>query len=454
VYCSVCVRECVCVHICVFSNMLLTVCSLGVNSYALVPPPKQASTAGDGTSLSAHTTKAPQEIDPDTHPRLKVYAKEARLKPIICSFGHRPSSASRTFHPATMRLKLKHGEIIKTHTQSSSSSAAAADGTKQQTHTNAHSQGNTNNTSKHAAKTGFGLSVNVLSKLLYAPKLYHSNPAAADDDEALDSLFGVSAASVSTRNANANAHTGARTGTHTSMSAPASAGGGDVTTIYDPNDLFSMPTNSSPGNTNNKHTSRTHTQGTDATHADTHTDDMVSSMKKFTMSKSKKTAGGKSSKQKSKKKSVGAAGMMEGGVGLYADDEEKEPLGSISLAPVCIVCACVYMCVPVGVCLHVWICACVCVSNSLICVHNMYVCVCVCVYKQLSMTGGIDRPLWVDGFHAIDHKPSERYHLKHSVITEGAQEMPLHDRLKRYCVCVCVGTCVCVYIFMCVCVFM
>jgi hypothetical protein len=339
VYCSV--RVCVCVRICmcVFS-MLLTVCScyhiLGVNSYALVPPPKQASTAGDGTSLSAHTSKAPQEIDPDTHPRLKVYAKEARLKPIICSFGHRPSSASRTFHPATMRLKLKHGEIIKTHTQSSSSSAAGvADGTKQQTHTNAHTQGNTNNTSKHAAKTGFGLSVNVLSKLLYAPKLYHSNPAAADDDEALDSLFGVSAASVSTRNANANAHTGAHTGTHTSMSAPASAGG-DVTTIYDPNDLFSMPTSNSPGNTNNKHTSRTHTQGTDATRADTHTDDMVSSMKKFTMSKSKKTTGGKSSKQKSKKKSV------EGGVGLYADDEEKEPLGSISLAPVCI---CVDRCV-------------------------------------------------------------------------------------------------------------
>lgn len=89
----------------------------GVNSYALVPPPPHARAS----------LRAKEEIDPDTHPRLKAYAKEATLKPIICSFGHRPSSASRTFHPATMKIRLKHGEIVKTSMSSSTSTAGGGD---------------------------------------------------------------------------------------------------------------------------------------------------------------------------------------------------------------------------------------------------------------------------------------------------------------------------------------
>ena len=29
------------------------------------------------------------------------------------NFGHRPRSANRTFHPATMKIKLDHGEIAR-----------------------------------------------------------------------------------------------------------------------------------------------------------------------------------------------------------------------------------------------------------------------------------------------------------------------------------------------------
>jgi hypothetical protein len=259
------------------------------------------------------------------------------LKPVICSFGHRPSSASRTFHPATMKLRLKHGEIIKT-TMSATSSQSLPN-------------------SKAPSQTGCGLSVAVLSKLLYAPKLYHTDEGASED--ALNSLFGNNS------DASQRLH---------SKSAP----GTMAHNVFDPNDLFSMPS-----------------QEVNAS-ADADDDgdpgggkmDMLTSMKMFNKQKKSQTqkmkqgdgaAGGRSHGNKSlKNKNSGA------GVSMY-DDElvEPEPIGTFSLAP-------------------------------------------------LSVTGGIDRPLWVDGFHQLDHPPSEKYNLRHSVITEGSQDMPLHDRLKRY----------------------
>lgn len=73
----------------------------GVYNYALVPPPKKE---GDES----------KEIwDVDTHPLTKPYRDASQANPTMCSFGHRPSSASRTFHPATMVFRLKKGEIAK-----------------------------------------------------------------------------------------------------------------------------------------------------------------------------------------------------------------------------------------------------------------------------------------------------------------------------------------------------
>lgn len=76
-------------------------------------------------------------LDPDTNPLVAAYRKESNSKPVIMSFGHRPRSASRTFNPGTMKIRLKHGEVV-----------ASAPG-----------------------KSGFGLSVAVLQQLLKAPKL-------------------------------------------------------------------------------------------------------------------------------------------------------------------------------------------------------------------------------------------------------------------------------------------
>ncbi len=112
----------------------------GIHNYTIVAPPRGAS------SLQEQTTEI---LDPETNPRVKSYATEAKQKPVLCSFGHRPSSASRTFHPATMKFRLKHGEI-------------AAD---------------TN-------KTGFGLPVAVLKQILYAPKISMPGAAASNDEDA------------------------------------------------------------------------------------------------------------------------------------------------------------------------------------------------------------------------------------------------------------------------------
>ena len=70
------------------------------------------------------------------HPLMAPYAAEAKSKPFIVSFGHRPRSASRMFHAATMRMKLRHQEVA-----------------------------------KHTGKSGFGLPVAVLAKVLRAPKI-------------------------------------------------------------------------------------------------------------------------------------------------------------------------------------------------------------------------------------------------------------------------------------------
>ena len=50
-------------------------------------------------------------LDPDTLPLLEPYRSEALARPAARSFGHRPASASRTFHPASMQVRLRHGEI-------------------------------------------------------------------------------------------------------------------------------------------------------------------------------------------------------------------------------------------------------------------------------------------------------------------------------------------------------
>lgn len=104
----------------------------GIHNYAIVPPPR----IGKLQTMN-------EILEPETNPRVRAYAKEAKMKPIICSFGHRPSSASRTFHPATMKFRLKHGEIA--------------------------SVGN------NPSKTGFGLPVTILKQVLYAPKIMNNS---------------------------------------------------------------------------------------------------------------------------------------------------------------------------------------------------------------------------------------------------------------------------------------
>ena len=78
------------------------------------------------------------DVDP-MHSIFQPYLLETNLNPIMTSYGHRPMSASRTFNPCTMKIHLKHDEIIKT--------------------------------TKKTKKTGFGIPVTILAKLLYAPKL-------------------------------------------------------------------------------------------------------------------------------------------------------------------------------------------------------------------------------------------------------------------------------------------
>jgi hypothetical protein len=101
----------------------------GVHNYTSVAPIRRA-----------EEKQTRELLEPETNPRVRPYAQEAKQKPVLCSFGHRPRSASRTFHPATMKFRLQHGEI-----------ARGGD--------NIH-------------KTGFGLPVSVLKQVLNAPKIY------------------------------------------------------------------------------------------------------------------------------------------------------------------------------------------------------------------------------------------------------------------------------------------
>ncbi len=66
----------------------------GIHTYAMVPPPIQVT----GPDLDI-------DDDPDSNTYVHEYAKESKQKPVICSFGHRPKSASRTFNPATMKFR-------------------------------------------------------------------------------------------------------------------------------------------------------------------------------------------------------------------------------------------------------------------------------------------------------------------------------------------------------------
>jgi hypothetical protein len=65
----------------------------GIHAYAMVPPPRVK-------DLSFGN----EVFDPETHPLVKPYRLESQRKPIMCSFGHRPTSASRTFFPGTMKV--------------------------------------------------------------------------------------------------------------------------------------------------------------------------------------------------------------------------------------------------------------------------------------------------------------------------------------------------------------
>lgn len=107
-----------------------------MHTYALVPP------------LVKKGKRTKQVVDPDTHPMMKPYRDESTRNPVMCSFGHRPKSASRTFHPSTMNFRLRHEEVA----------AVAGKG-----------------------QNGFGLQPAVLSKLLHAPPL-NSQQGGGDGD--------------------------------------------------------------------------------------------------------------------------------------------------------------------------------------------------------------------------------------------------------------------------------
>lgn len=119
----------------------------GIHNYTIVPPPR----------ISESGMKAQRELlEPETNPLVRAYAQEAKLKPVMVSFGHRPRSASRTFHPATMKFRLQHGQILP---------------------------------SLNGGKTGVGLPVSVLKKVLHAPKIAHSLDEVLNAEE---DIFGQS----------------------------------------------------------------------------------------------------------------------------------------------------------------------------------------------------------------------------------------------------------------------
>lgn len=100
----------------------------GHRTYTLMPP------------ITVKGSKRENEpVDPETHPLFRPYALEAHAKPTIQSFGHRPGSASRTFNPATMKIRLRHGAVAKQE--------------------------------KPQQACGFGIPVAVLTKVLKAPDL-------------------------------------------------------------------------------------------------------------------------------------------------------------------------------------------------------------------------------------------------------------------------------------------
>lgn len=111
----------------------------GVHNYALVPP------------IRKKNTEEKVEIDPETHPLMKPYREQTNRNPVMVTFGHRPKSASRTFHPGTMRIRLGRGEIADT---------AAAGG-----------------------KNGIGLPPSVLSQLLHAPPVPRPGEELQDDED-------------------------------------------------------------------------------------------------------------------------------------------------------------------------------------------------------------------------------------------------------------------------------
>ena len=119
----------------------------GQHTFTLVPPLSEAGHRGD----------ADAGVDPMTHPLFRPYAAEARQKPVVQSFGHRPSSASRIFNPATMKVRLRHGSVAKQE--------------------------------KPAHATGFGIPVAVLTKVLKAPELLRDEgPSGVDGDDDNDDV--------------------------------------------------------------------------------------------------------------------------------------------------------------------------------------------------------------------------------------------------------------------------
>lgn len=112
----------------------------GVNGYVITAPPRSGE------------DKPEPELDADTNPHFKAYARETKNNPVIVSFGHRPRSASRTFNPATMRFRMRHGEMVK---------------------------------APGAGKYGFGLPVGILSKILKAPKIepFGASQGMVDSDD-------------------------------------------------------------------------------------------------------------------------------------------------------------------------------------------------------------------------------------------------------------------------------
>lgn len=66
----------------------------GIHTYTMVAPPKKKQIMG----------KEKEKFDPEIHPLMLPYRKESHRNPQMCSFGHRPSSASRTFNPGTMKV--------------------------------------------------------------------------------------------------------------------------------------------------------------------------------------------------------------------------------------------------------------------------------------------------------------------------------------------------------------